>query len=361
MFVFATMKTNFLFQGEMYDQIDGVAMGSPLAPILANIFMGFHEKRWPESSSIKPIVYKRYVDDIFAVFSNELEADEFLRYLNSQHSNIQFTVEKEQQQKLPFLDVLLEKSGGLITSVYHKSTYTGLLTNFLSFVPSVYKMSLVRTLIDRTYKINSSWQRMHFDFEDLKTVLGRNLFPPRIVESYIKRYIGNCFEPHVPDKEIPATNKRFYKLPFVGRNSDILKTKINKLVAKYCKDITVEIVFTTCKLREFFSYKDKVTQSLRSMVVYKFKCAGCDASYVGETKRHLQTRVKEHLTCKDSHVFKHLLASPACKAVSNADSFSVLDSAETEYQLKLKEGLYIAWENPSLNVQVRCERFSLAI
>ena len=41
--------------------------------------------------------------------------------------------------------------------------------------------------------------------------------------------------------------------------------------------------------------------------------------------------------------------------------FSVLDSTETEYQLKLKEGLYIAWENPSLNVQVKCERFSLAI
>ena len=166
MFVFATMKTNFLFQGEMYDQIDGVAMGSPLAPILANVFMGFHEKRWLENSNIKPIVYKRYVDDIFAVFSKELEADGFLRYLNSQHVNIQFTVEKEQQQKLPFLDVLIERSGGLITSVYHKSTYTGLLTNFLSFVPSVYKMSLVRTLIDKTFKINSSWQRMHIDFED---------------------------------------------------------------------------------------------------------------------------------------------------------------------------------------------------
>ena len=46
LFQFATNQTNFLFNGNMYDQIDGVAMGSPLAPILANIFIGYHEKGW---------------------------------------------------------------------------------------------------------------------------------------------------------------------------------------------------------------------------------------------------------------------------------------------------------------------------
>ena len=44
LFQFATSQTNFLFSGNMYDQVDGVAMGSSLAPILANIFMGSHEK-----------------------------------------------------------------------------------------------------------------------------------------------------------------------------------------------------------------------------------------------------------------------------------------------------------------------------
>ena len=48
LFSFATAETHFLFKGSFYDQIDGVAMGSPLAPVLANLFMSHHEKIWLE-------------------------------------------------------------------------------------------------------------------------------------------------------------------------------------------------------------------------------------------------------------------------------------------------------------------------
>ena len=52
-----------------------------------------------------------------------------------------------------------------------------------------------------------------------------------------------------------------------------------------------------------FSVKDSVPQGLRSRVVYKFSCAGCNASYIGETTRHLRTRAREHLLSdKSSHV-----------------------------------------------------------
>ena len=44
LFEFATAQTHFFFEDKIYDQIDGVAMGSPLAPVLANLFMGYHEK-----------------------------------------------------------------------------------------------------------------------------------------------------------------------------------------------------------------------------------------------------------------------------------------------------------------------------
>ena len=49
LFTVATVQTHFLFNGSFYDQIDGVAMGSPLAPVLANLFMGHHEKLWLEN------------------------------------------------------------------------------------------------------------------------------------------------------------------------------------------------------------------------------------------------------------------------------------------------------------------------
>ncbi|XP_068756976.1 uncharacterized protein [Montipora capricornis] len=101
-------------------------MGSPLAPVLANLFMGHHEKRWLENYNSGIEFYRRYVDDTFALFNTEQDALSFFSYINSQHPNIKFTMEKEENHKLPFLDVLLDnhRNQGIITSVFHKKTYT---------------------------------------------------------------------------------------------------------------------------------------------------------------------------------------------------------------------------------------------
>ena len=79
LFKIETSETHFIFNNEIYDQIDGVSMGSPLASILANLFVGYHEKDWIEKAQVvKRTFYKRYVDDIFAMFEFELDADTFL-------------------------------------------------------------------------------------------------------------------------------------------------------------------------------------------------------------------------------------------------------------------------------------------
>ena len=122
LFRIATSETHFTFNGSIFDQIDGVAMGSPLAPVLANLFMGFHEQNWIEqATNVKPIFYKRYVDDIFAVF--ESDADAFYSYLNTRYENIKFTFEKEKDNKLSFLDILINNNeSDLQTSAFHKKT-----------------------------------------------------------------------------------------------------------------------------------------------------------------------------------------------------------------------------------------------
>ena len=74
LFKFATCETHFLFNGKFYDQIDGVAMGSPLAPVLANLFMGLSEKLWIKYFQwTPPSYYRRYVDNTFSVFNNSFE------------------------------------------------------------------------------------------------------------------------------------------------------------------------------------------------------------------------------------------------------------------------------------------------
>ena len=88
------------------------------------------------------------------------------------------------------------------------------------------------------------------------------------------------------------------------------------------------------------------------MLVYKFICARCKSCYIGETYRHFITRIDEHIKKdKQSHVFQHLNSKEECFSSFDLNCFSIVDSATTKYQTKLKEGMYIDWEKPNLNKQ----------
>ena len=112
--------------------------------------------------------YKRYADNIFCIFKTSEQEDKFFDFLDTRHKNIKSTIEKEQDQKLPFLDVLITKtSKKRITTNYKNSTDTGLLTNYLSFIPTRYKLGLVKTFVEWLYKINNTWSGFHNDMMKL--------------------------------------------------------------------------------------------------------------------------------------------------------------------------------------------------
>ena len=103
LFDFATSSTHFLFDGIFYDQIDGVAMGSPLDPVLANLFMGYPEANWLQVfKGCEIILYCRYVDDIICLFNSESDCDKFYEFLNKQQPNITCIFEKQQNNQISF-------------------------------------------------------------------------------------------------------------------------------------------------------------------------------------------------------------------------------------------------------------------
>ena len=362
LFNFATSHTHFLFNGCFYDQIDGVAMGSPLALVLANFFMGHYEKLWLDNyTGPRVLYYRRYVDDIICCFRNSEHAIMFFEYLNMCHPNIKFTMETEEKGHLPFLDVLLSKQStsdnqcSCVTSVFRKKTYTGLLTNYFSFTPFKYKLGLIKTLIDRAYKINNTTQGFQNDIKNLSVILKRNLFPEWLIDKSVKGYLRKVktTEQDVDTSTSDNSNCHFYKLPYIGFYSTYTGKKISSIINKYCKDLNVKVIFSPFKLSSMFSPKDFIPESLKSRVVYQFTCASCGARYIGETNRHFHTRVNEHLfRDKNSHVFKHLNCSRHCRDSCDASSFKIIDSAKTFSQLKIKESFHIERSNPELNKQV---------
>ena len=159
-----------------------------------------------------------------------------------------------------------------------------------------------------------------------------------------------------------STYVSYYKLPYIGNLSTEIKQKIIKHCRYYCKGTNIKIVFSPFKVGDLFSVKESVPKYLRSFVVYRFTCPACNASYIGETTRHLSTRIKEHLeTESKSHIFKHLNINRNCKELCDTESFEIIDSATSSYRLKLKEAMHITWEKPSLNKQVKHVSISITI
>ena len=117
----------------------------------------------------------------------------------------------------------------------------------------------------------------------------------------------------------------------MGDFSTVTRNNLKQLVNVFCKDVDIKIVFSSFKIKNFFSFKDPIPDALKSLVVYQFTCAGCNSCYFGETSRHFATRVKEHLsTDKNSHVYKHLNGSPGCKRNCSFDFFKIVDTAKTK-------------------------------
>ena len=120
--------------GTMYVQCDGMSMGSPLGPTFANFFMAEVENRALSNSNTNPSLYCRYIDDIFVICDQETLMklkDEMILI-----SGLNFTVEESVDNKLPFLNVMIEKTETTIkTKVYRKPTDVGRCLNALSECP----------------------------------------------------------------------------------------------------------------------------------------------------------------------------------------------------------------------------------
>ena len=103
-----------MFNGIIYKQKDSVTMGSPLRPTMTNVFLSFYKMKGLKQcpNELKPVFYRIYVDDIFALFELAEDLSKFHEYLNTCHPNMSFSFEQEVNGKLSFLDVEVSRQQG---------------------------------------------------------------------------------------------------------------------------------------------------------------------------------------------------------------------------------------------------------
>ena len=249
----------------------------------------------------------------------------------------------------------------IATKLYRKLTFTGLYTNFMSFTPLSYKIGLIKSLLYRTFKINNTWQGFNDDLQLIHNFLQKNSYPQRLLEKITNLFITQHYCHKAENKNCKNENIKYSKLPYIGKTSYIVKEKVRHLSTTFCKNITVQLVFSSFKIGSYFSYKDMVPPLFKSRVIYEFVCLGCNAKYIGLTTRHLGTRIAEHLNIEKnaSTIATHLKQNIECGKLCNKECFKYIDFGETEAHLRIKEALHIMKEKPVLNIQVRHENVLL--
>ena len=184
------------FDMAFYTQIDIVAMGSPLWPWLANVFLCHQQTRWLNDcpKKVKSEFYKRYVDDIFVLFKRPEHVKPFVDCTNSNHKIINFSLETEKDDQMPFLEVnVFRENSKFVNNVYRKETFTWVYTNFSSFIRFEYKFGLVYTLLHYCFCLVSDMPTFHFEIKKIKEILLSNGYFKKCIDKCISKFINKLY------------------------------------------------------------------------------------------------------------------------------------------------------------------------
>lgn len=179
---------SFEFNQEYFRQISGTAMGTKLAPNYANIFMGELETEFLSQTPLKPLLYRRYIDDIFLIWTHS--EDELLNFIdtyNTVHPNIHFT-HTYSQVTVNFLDVtIIIEDDKLSTTLYRKPTDRQQYLHYQSDHPRHCKNSIPYGQAHRFKRICSKDTDFHASSQKLKLVLEKQKYPPHVIDDAIQK------------------------------------------------------------------------------------------------------------------------------------------------------------------------------
>ena len=358
---FAVSDVEFSFNNIMFRQTDGIAMGSPLGPTLANIFVGFYEEQLFATTD-KPPIYLRYVDDTFVAVEDGERRIDFEQRLNNLHPNLKFTCGEERDGCLPFLDVQVGRDGaGFTTSVYRKPTFTGEYVRWSSFCDRRKKTNLVKMLVNRALRICSP-ELLDPELARIAEIFRANGYPDDVVKSITRRTINDFNQQQLAPHTSPPKAAVYLRLPYIGPASEGYRKKITNTVTQAYGSVLPKVMFTSRPILPS-AVKDVLPPHRRSNLVYTFKCS-CDSSYVGRTSQRLEDRIEQHVpksvrnilasgrrhvaVSAQSAISQHLLENDDCGKQYSPAMFTIITRGRNPFHLQVLESLHITTKKPPL-------------
>ena len=227
-------------------------------------------------------IWLRYVDDVFCVIKSSV-IDDFHHHVNSSSPNTKFTLELEDNSSLAFLDVRVKRTLNckLWTTIYHAPTHTDRYLQYDSHHPIHHKLAFARTLCHRidSHIQKPSERKSHLD--RTKKTLTLNGLPARFTHPFPKSKTDKPASTQLTFSEITTQ-------PYVTGVSD----KIKRILSETGVQVAFKPFLTIGRFLS--SLKDEINHNEKSNLVYEVPCQNCAFVYIGQTKRDLKSRTKEH-------------------------------------------------------------------
>lgn len=341
------MEQNFFqYNGIFYKQTFGANMGNPLSCFVADTLMGALENLLTKNSLL-PNTWIRYVDDVFAVVKRS-EIENLKNAVNNGHpyETIKFTSEEEIDGKLPFLDLMLTRRNQKIEiGIYRKPTHTQRFITRDSYCPRSTKIAAFNSMVYRMCKLPLPINNFIKELTTIKEIANTNGYTNNEIDDLVMKHSRNIKKNSLSTLFKQAKNQKITtRVPF----------KFTHAITNHLKPIFkqhgMSIVFANNnKLKSALGNpKDKCDDHHQKSGIYQILCGFCSKLYIGQSRRRILTRYKEHCAhIKFNRPTKSAVAEHAISNLhvnitdSNLKNLKLLKESRSIRQLDILESIEI--------------------